>query len=194
MDAFEYLVALVSVVAALGVARALSGIVRIVHARKSVRTSWIHLVWTINLLLWLVSYWWFTFIMATVSTWTPQLLIFILIYGALIFFLIALLHPEVLADDHSPFDQLILDRRWFFGSLMGLGILDLFDAWIKAEITSSGWPDPYVYVPFISFWILISGVAIFVVNRHFHAVFAVIFFASLIVFHSTILDGIPSGG
>ena len=55
MDGFEYLVALVSVAAELGLTRALSGLAKIVYLRKKIRLSGVHIAWTGSVLLWLVS-------------------------------------------------------------------------------------------------------------------------------------------
>ena len=76
MDSFEYLVGLFSVVAALGLARALSGTAKLVYLRFEVTVSWIHLLWAANVIVWLVMFWWFSFPLSEVKLWNAPLLFF----------------------------------------------------------------------------------------------------------------------
>ena len=61
MATFEYLAALVSVVVGLGIAQALRGAGHIVHARDSIQIYVPHLIWLLNVILWMVVFWWFSF-------------------------------------------------------------------------------------------------------------------------------------
>ncbi len=187
MDGFEYLVALLSVVAALGLARALSGIAKLVHLRNSISFSWVHVLWTINILVWLIAYWWFSFILSTIDTWTPQLLIFVLVYGATIYFLIALLYPDNVEKGTDFFDYFIDNRRWFFGTFLLLGVMDILDSLLKSSITESGGPPLIPYIIFMSIWIIPSGLALHFENKSFHAVYAVGFFLALMGYLQYIL-------
>jgi hypothetical protein len=184
---FEYLVPLISLVAALGVAQALSGIAKLIHVRDKISISCVHLLWTLNILLWLVCFWWFSFALSTVDSWTPPLLIMVLIYAATIYFLLALLYPDDLKDGLDFREYFIDNRRWFFGSLLFLGLLDLLDSWIKYKITDFGGPPLVPYIIFMSVWILPSGVAIFTTNKRFHSIFAVIFFVGLLLYVRDVL-------
>ena len=134
MDSFEYLIALVSVIAGLGITRTLSGIARLIDARDRVTFSWIPFCWTASALLWLVAFWWFTFLLSSLDSWSPFLYIFVLIYAGFIFFLLALLHPETIAEGHDMLQHLLDNRKMFFGTLMVVGILDVVDTWIKVEL------------------------------------------------------------
>jgi hypothetical protein len=87
MDKFEYLATLFSVVAGLALTRALSGLAKAVHRRQAIKLSGVHFAWTGSILFWLVSYWWFTFFLSSVEDWTVPLFLFVLIYGAFIYFL-----------------------------------------------------------------------------------------------------------
>ncbi len=102
MTGFEYLIALASVVAGLGLTRALSGFAKIIHMRGLVKVSDINVIWTLTILLWLISYWWFTFSLTAIAQWDIPLFLFVLVYGALIFFLIALLfiHGRLAISGH----------------------------------------------------------------------------------------------
>lgn len=180
MSSFEYLVALLSVVAALGLARALSGIAKLIHSRDEISFSWIHILWTINVLIWLVAYWWFSFALATVEAWTPQLLLFVLVYGALIYFLLALLYPEQVETGADLFADFTKNRKWFFGTLIILGVMDLVDAIVKSMVTELAGPPMPAYAIFMAVWIGPAIAALFVENKTFHAIYCVTFFGALV--------------
>ena len=56
MTSFEYLAAFISIVAGLAVARTFNGLVRIVHARQTIRVDGPHLLWTMSLMTWLIVF------------------------------------------------------------------------------------------------------------------------------------------
>ncbi len=181
MSGFEYLIALVSVVAGLGLTRALSGLAKIVHLRKKIRLSGVHIAWTGSILLWLVSYWWFTFLLASVDQWTVPLFLFVLIYGAVIYFLIALLYPDKWDSEADLFEYFIDNRRWFFGTFVGLGILEVADTWSKVRIYDLPPPPMIPYLVLMAFWFVLGVVGATTDNRAYHKAFAYLW---LLVFGS----------
>jgi hypothetical protein len=50
MDGFEYLTALVSVVAGLGLTRALSGFAKVIHTENKTALSGVHIAWTLSII------------------------------------------------------------------------------------------------------------------------------------------------
>ncbi len=189
MDSFEYLIALVSVIAGLGITRALSGIARLVDMRHRVRMSWIPLCWTASALLWLVAFWWFTFLLSSIEGWSTALHIFILVYAGSIFFLIALLFPENIPEGHDMLEHFLDNRKLFFGTLLAVGLLDLVDTWIKTVYGIA--PPPLVgYSIHMAPWIVFSAVAMFVRNKRFHVVFAIGLLLSFIAWLGLSIDGI----
>ncbi len=125
MSSFEYLATLVSIVAGLALTRALSGLARVAHFRTEIRNYGVHVAWTGSVVLWLVSFWWFTFRLASVETWIIPLLLFVLLYGSVIYFLIAMLYPDELDPGTDMLEYLVENRAWFFVTFVGLGVLDL---------------------------------------------------------------------
>jgi len=57
MTPFQYVAPLTSIVIALGITRILTGLGRILQMRGSVRTYWVHTLWTGNVFLWLLLNW-----------------------------------------------------------------------------------------------------------------------------------------
>ena len=171
MSSFEYVVALVSIVAGLGLTRALSGIAKVVHRRGDPKSAGIHIAWTGSVLLWLVGFWWFTFLLGSIDPWTVPLLLFVLLYGAVIYFLIALLYPDKLDDETDLFAYFLENRRWFFGTFVALGGIDLADTWIKHELLHA-LPPMIPYSILMISWLSLGIVGVISESRVFHTVFA----------------------
>lgn len=142
LSAFEYLVTLVSIIAGLALTRALAGLAQMVQRRDRARLSGVHLAWTVSLLLWLIAFWWFTYLLGSVEQWTPSLLMFVLLYGAVIFFLVALLYPETLESEMDLLDFFLRNRHSFFGAFVLLGFLDIADTVIKHRLGLGHPPVP----------------------------------------------------
>src|SRR4029453_6335057 len=58
MGAFEYLSVLISIILALGMTRVLAGVGEMLQARSRHRIYWVHVIWIVNLFLYLVIAWW----------------------------------------------------------------------------------------------------------------------------------------
>ncbi len=54
MGAFEYLSVLISIILALGMTRVLAGVGEMLQARSRHRIYWVHVIWIVNLFLYLV--------------------------------------------------------------------------------------------------------------------------------------------
>lgn len=196
MDSFEYLIALVSVIAGLGIARALSGLARLFDARHRITFSWIPICWTFNVLLWLIAFWWFTFMFSSFEGWTPGLHIFVLIYAGAIYFSLALLHPEIIEDGHDMLEHLLNNRMVFFGTLLLLAFIDIADTWIKYRL-GVGIPPLTGYLSLVLPWIVMSAIAMFSHSRKYHSAFAAIFLIGIVTWQGYAISGIlenVSGG
>jgi hypothetical protein len=190
MSGFEYLIALVSVVAGLSLTRALSGLAKAIHLRGEVQFSAVHLTWTASLLLWLIDYWWFTFLLAPVEQWTIPLFLFVLIYGAIIYFLIALLFPDNLDSGIDLFEHFLKSRRWFFGTFIALGVLDLADSWTKTYY-GVGTPPTILYSVFIATWLLLGIFGATTTSLRYHRAIAFIWLTVVVSFTALFISGSP---
>jgi uncharacterized membrane protein YedE/YeeE len=70
MDAFSYLSIVPSIIIALGITRLLTGIGRILENRDWVKVYSVHLLWALNVLLFMVLNWWVLFRWETQQEWT----------------------------------------------------------------------------------------------------------------------------
>jgi hypothetical protein len=189
MDDFEYLIALVSVIAGLGITRALSGSAKLLNARRAISISWIPICWTASILLWLVAFWWFTFLLSSYEEWSPWLHIFVLIYAGAIYFLLALLHPEPIEAGHDTLEHLLENRKSIFGALLIVALIDIADTWIKAWLGLST-PPLSRYITFMVPWIAFSIIAMYVRNRKYHGIFAPVFLMAVLLWIGFSIEGI----
>ena len=121
--------------------------------------------------------------------WVPALLFFVLIYASALFFLLALLYPDPIVEGFDSLVHLLDNRKWFFGTLFAVALLDLADTWIKHLYELP--PPPLVpYIFLVSMWTVMSGIAMFVTNRLYHTFFAVIFFVAMVLWQGTALFSI----
>lgn len=58
MSVFEYPGILVSVIMGLGITHMLAGVSKMIHHRETMKIYWVHIVWTLNLLLVIIAIWW----------------------------------------------------------------------------------------------------------------------------------------
>jgi hypothetical protein len=173
MGEFEYLATLVSVVAGLSLTRALSGYAKIFDSDKDIRLSGVHMAWTLSIMLWLVGFWWFTFALSFIESWTVSLLLFVLLYGAIIYFLIALLFPDRQGSSLDILQNFISRRRPFFVSFVVLGLVDIADTVIKIYIYDIGGPPFRTYYWAMMFlWIGLGVIGALTANRTFQRFFA----------------------
>jgi len=177
MDGFEYLAALVSVVAGLGLTRALSGFAKLIHGKNEIALSGVHIAWTLSIILWLVGYWWFTFMLASIDSWHVSLLLFVLLYGATIYFLIALLYPDRHEAGTDLFRQFIDGHRSFFVTFLVLGIIEIADTLIKTYVFDLGGPPFVPYVFLMIGWISLGLTGALTASPTFHRFFAYIWLA-----------------
>jgi hypothetical protein len=79
MNTFSYLSVLTSIILALGITRVLTGIGRLLQFRGYVYVYWVHLLWSLNVFLYLVLNWWILFRWTEQGQWTLFLFLFVLL-------------------------------------------------------------------------------------------------------------------
>jgi hypothetical protein len=111
MNAFEYLSVLISIVLALGMTRVLAGVGEMLQARTRERVYWVHLVWIVNLFLYLVLAWWIFYRWRNQEPWTFFLFIFVLISPTILFLASLLLFPP-----ESALDELVDYKKHYYAN------------------------------------------------------------------------------
>ena len=85
MGAFEYLSVLISIILALGMTRVLAGVGEMLQARSRHRIYWVHVIWIVNLFLYLVIAWWIFYRWRDQQPWTFYLFLFVLISPTILY-------------------------------------------------------------------------------------------------------------
>jgi hypothetical protein len=124
---------LMGMIIGLGLTHLLRHFARIVENPKRHAIYWVHLVWALSMLLFLVHFWWWEFRLATVEVWTFNLYLFVAMYALLLYLLCALVFPEQLDERESYRDYFYARRTWFFGVLATVYVVDYLDTWVKGS-------------------------------------------------------------
>ncbi|HZS16810.1 MAG TPA: hypothetical protein VFA51_02650 [Candidatus Udaeobacter sp.] len=180
MAAFEYLSVLISIILALGMTRVLAGVGEMLQARSRRRIYWVHLLWVINLFLYLVIAWWIFYRWRNQQPWTFYLFVFVLISPTVLYLASLLLFPRE-SDLDSAIDyktHYYANHRAFF-ILFGLFMpVDIVDSLLK------GVPHFLELGPiyFASGILYSTGfvVAAITRNERFHKFYAIFFFCQTV--------------
>jgi hypothetical protein len=57
-EMFEYLGVLIAVILGLSLTHLLRGLSRLIHMRRTVKPYWVQIVWTVNILIYVLAVWW----------------------------------------------------------------------------------------------------------------------------------------
>ncbi len=136
MSTFEYVMVLVSIVIALAIAHLLTALgecVRRIRGKgEPIKLDAVFLLWIGNVLIWLISFWWWEFkFQEAVTEWTFGLYLFVIGYAISLFMLAEILVPhrmQGVADTYADFRD---GRKWFFGTLLLVQAIDIIDTFLK---------------------------------------------------------------
>lgn len=136
MDAFEYVMVLVSIIIGLALTHILTALGSAVHRLRGhgppIRLEATYLLWVGFVLIWLVSFWWWEFRFQELQIeWTFGLYLFIILYAVWLFLLSVVLVPGGMEGLDESYGYLMSVRRWFFGALFGALVLDTVDTFVK---------------------------------------------------------------
>jgi len=169
-DIYVHLRIVVAIVLGLSISRLLTGLARFIQHPSRDRVYPIHLAWVFFLLISVVHFWWFEFQLFTIQVWTFQIYIFVITYAGLFFLTCALLFPDEM-EEYSGYREYLMSRRkWFFGLLATIFLVDVVDAYLKGveHLQSYGTEYPIRTAVFVG----ICVVAMITTNQRFHALFA----------------------
>ncbi len=182
MDAFGYLSFLTSIVLGLGITRVLTGVGQVLQLRGQARLYWVHLVWTLNLFLYLILNWWILFRWSTFTAWSFFTFLFVLLSPTVGFLLAVLLFPDRVEPGLDLRAHFFANHRWFFALAALLMPIDAADTLLK------GW-DHFVaqgpiYVITLVLLFVLCGVGAGTARPRYHAFFALFFLVYLLTFIS----------
>ena len=124
MDAFSYLVVLVSVVVGLALAHLLAGVAAMVRARARITVYWPLAAQMALLFLLQVQMWWAFFGLHGVRMWSFPKFLVVLMQAVLVYLATAILVPEIRESGRVDLKECYYrEARWYFTGLL-LVVLD----------------------------------------------------------------------
>lgn len=161
--------------------KVLAGVGEMLQARSRHRLYWVHMIWIVNLFIYLVIAWWVFYRWRNQQPWTFLLFVFVLISPTLLFLASLLLFPR-----ESDRDESINYRTHFYANhrpffiIFGLyAPVDLCDSLLKGVAHFVGLGPFY----FTSITMYIAGMTIGAITRNerYHRVYAVVFLAQTVL-------------
>ncbi len=188
MDAFSYVSGLTTVVLALGIARLLVGIGRLMERRVQFNLYWVHLMWVANLFLFLSLQWWILFRWQNWTDWNFFLFVFLLASPTVAFLLSVMLFHDSVSEGTDFKLHFYNNRRWFFTLATLLPPLDFIDTYLKgyAHLVAQG----AIYPVTLAIVTGLSVVGAVTSNEKYHKFFAVFFFVYMLAFIAINLNGL----
>lgn len=183
VDAFSYLSYLTSIVLALGITRLLTGLGKLaIQVRGRVHLYWVHLVWALNLFVYMVLNWWILFRWRNQQEWSFFLFLFILLSPTVTFLLSVILFPDPLEEGTDFREHFYANHRWFFGIAALLAPIDLVDTALKGQAHLAAQGPLYLLTILLVTGLNITGAI--TRSERFHSYFSVFFLLYLLVFIS----------
>lgn len=158
MSTFEYAMVLISIIVGLGVTHTLSSIANAVPRMRGhgppIRLELTYLTWVAVLFVWVVTFWWFEFKWRDLA---PEfgigLFLFLVLYAVSLFSLVVILVPDKLSVVDDSWAYFLSIRRWFYGGLLALNVIDFVDTFMKGV-------DWGLRLSYLSFFALLTAAAI----------------------------------
>ncbi len=178
MGLFEYLGVLISVVMGLGITHLLTGTSKVIQCRDTVRVYWVHVMWTANILLYILVIWWGMFWWSSLAEWNFFQFLFVTLYSIVLFLMAAMLYPWDISRDFDFEEYFYKTRGWFFGLQVVAWLIDVPETTLKSDMGLRDLPEFYLF--FVTTLLILSVVAAFTRSRRFHAVYSVFWFVFLL--------------
>jgi hypothetical protein len=181
MNAFEYLCVLISIILALGMTRVLAGVGEMLQARKQRRIYWVHVVWIVNLFVYLVVAWWIFYRWRNQQKWTFLLFVFVLISPTILYLASMLLFPREGSLDESVDYKAhyYANHRAFFAIFSMFTVVDIADTLLKGIPHFLELGAPYI----ISSVLYFAGMVTAAVTRNerYHKFYSVFFLVQTLI-------------
>jgi hypothetical protein len=175
MGVFEYIGVLVSVIMGLGITHLVTGASKLIQHRDQVRFYLPHMLWTLNILIFILLIWWGMFSWSAHETWFAYEYLFITLYAIVMFFLASMLYPWDMRKDIDVREHFSVNRIWFFGTLLVAWWIDVLATLVKADVGLR--PIPNGYFGFVGVQMLIAIIGIGFRKLIVHVILPVVFLA-----------------
>ena len=175
---FEYLGVLIAVIMGLALTHLVRGLAKLIHMRRGVVLWWPHIVWTINIIIYVLAVWFGMFWWNGLHEWTFLEFFFITGYCTVVFLLASILYPPEMADGLSCERHFFENKSWFFGIFIAATLLDIPETVGKGLAHLRAVPIEYAF--YIPVALGIAVVGFFSNDRRVQAALPVLWFAAVI--------------
>jgi len=156
--------------------RVLAAVGEMLQARSRRRIYWVHIVWALNLFIYLVVAWWVFYRWRYQQPWTFFLFVFVLISPTVLYLAALLLFPReaASADDSINYKtHFYANHRAFFIVLLIYGPVDVVDSLLKGVHHFFELGPAYM----ISMTLFLAGVTTAAITRNepYHQFYALFF-------------------
>jgi hypothetical protein len=171
MSDFEYLSVLIAIIVGIGFTHLLLSIGRILGETKSLNVTLVHMIWTANILIMLVSFWWWAMNLRELEEWAFLTLLFLLFDVSLWCLMAAILYPVAIPQNYDLKAHFARKRKAFFSILILLAFADPVTSMILGteHLIDLGWP----YLHWMLTCLIGGSLAIRYENERFHKVFGI---------------------
>ncbi len=155
---FDYFGILISVIFGLALTHMLRGLARLIQMRHVVTPYWIHIVWTLNVVVWVLAIWWGMYWWRNLHEWTTDWFYFIAAYAALIFMWASMLYPSEYTEGLDFEQYFFSNRHWFFGTQLAVCLMDIPETLVKSTAHLRDVPQQYPLLIAVLLAISVTGI------------------------------------
>ena len=170
MGVFEYLGVILSVIMGLGVTHILAGISKTIHQRKTIQLYWVQALWSLNVLIFILSIWWGMFWWSSQHEWLYLQFLLLIAYAILLFLAASLIFPWDVPEGFDFEQHFYETRPRFFAVLTLAWCIDIPETLAKSSSELRALPDGYL--AFAIPQILLAFIGACWSNRAYHKFYA----------------------
>jgi hypothetical protein len=175
---FDYLGVLISVVLGLALTHVLRGLAKLIQLRHEVRPYWVHVLWTANVVIYVLGIWFGMYWWKGLEVWTVEWFFFIAGYAVVIFMWASMLYPPEFSSGLQCEAYFFGNRRWFFGFQLAVVLLDIPETLYKQTTHLRMVPSQYIVV--IPAFLIITLAGLLSGNRRLHAVLPIAWLVTIL--------------
>jgi len=157
MSEFEYLAVFVSIIFGISVTHILAGTIRSIYQKQFDET---HVVLTAFFFVVLILNWWTGYYWQDQEVWNFGLFLVIIVWSITHYVGAITLYPPQTAGISQPLEY---RRNYFLWAFVAVAAADIAQTATRGDLFT-----PWTYLPFVSHYIVVSLVAIFVNKPAFH--------------------------
>jgi hypothetical protein len=155
---FDYFAVLISVILGLALIHPLRGLAKLIQMRHEITHSWVHIVWTFNVIIYVLGIWAGMFWWRGLQELTIEWFFFLIGYAILQFMWAAMLYPPEFSRGMDFQNYFLSNRYWFFGIQLAVVLTDIPETLVKGAKHLRAVPKEYPLL--ISALLAISVVAL----------------------------------